>query len=69
MMLHPMLAQVKDQTTTPEKIHCLLVFGLSLAAQRLWQLGSWDPSGGSLCQPWLFLPPGAGHASRHRLQG
>lgn len=30
--------------------------------------GSWDPSGGSLCQPWLFPPPGAGHASRHWLK-
>lgn len=31
--------------------------------------GSWDLSGGSPCQPWLFPPPGAGHASRDRLQG
>lgn len=39
-MLHTMLAQAKDsQTSTPEKIHWTLVFGLSLAAQLLWQLG------------------------------
>lgn len=69
VMLYTMLAQAKDQITTPEKIHCILVFGLSLAAQLLWQLGFLDPGGGSLCQPWLFPPPGTGHTSRDGLQG
>lgn len=40
MTLHTMLAQAKDSlTTTPEKIHSVLGFGSSLAAQLLWQLG------------------------------
>lgn len=40
MVLHTMLAQTKDgQTTTSEKIYSILAFGLSLAAQLLWQLG------------------------------
>lgn len=39
-MLHTTLAQAKDsQTTTSETIHSILGFGLSLAAQLLWQLG------------------------------